>query len=196
MRYIHGQDRHQQGLFPESLDDDSDAAHPVRFLAVFVTRLELKALGVTQATPHQTGRPSDPPGDRLNLYLYGYVNKMRSSRKRAHASQRNLALMGRLPKRPPEFQTMADLRKENSQALQGVCRACTVLGKTWALFGRALIAMDGSKCKAVKSKARHGTEQKWQPLLQPIHEKIDTSLQDLEEPDTLETATSQPTPHV
>ena len=77
MSYIHGQDRHQQVLFPESLDDYIDAANPVRFLDVFVNRLDLKALGFTHATPNQTGRPSYHPGDMLKLYLYGYLGDFR-----------------------------------------------------------------------------------------------------------------------
>jgi transposase len=93
MGYIQGQDRSQRVLFPASLDDYIDAANPVRFLAVFVNGLDLKALGFPHATPNPTGRPSYHPGDMLKLSLYGYLNKIRSSRKLAHASQRNLELM-------------------------------------------------------------------------------------------------------
>src|SRR5262249_47975756 len=145
MSYIHGQDRHQQVLFPESLDDYIDAANPVRFLDVFVNSLDLKALGFTPATPNQTGRPSYHPGDMLKLYLSGFLNKIRSSRTLAHESQRNLELMWVLHKLTPDFKTMAAFRKEHSQALKGVCRECTILCKTLARFGRALSAIDGSK---------------------------------------------------
>ena len=93
MGSIPGQDRHQQVLFPESLDDYIDAANPVRFLDVFVNGLALKALGFTHTTPNPTGRPSYHPGDLLKLCLYGYLNKIRSSRKLEHESQRNLELM-------------------------------------------------------------------------------------------------------
>ena len=161
---IPGQDRHQQVLFPESLDDSLDEANPVRFLDVFVNGLDLKALGFTHAPPNQTGRPAYQPGTLRKLYLYGYLNKSRLSRKLEHESQRNLELMGLLQTLPPDFKTMAALRKENSHALQGVCRAFTLLCKTLALFGRELIAIDGSKCKAVKSKARNFTEQKLRPF--------------------------------
>src|SRR5215831_11759928 len=196
MSYIHGQDRHQQVLFPESLDDYIDEANPIRFLDVFVNRLELTALGFTHATPNPTGRPSYHPGDMLKLYLYGYLNKIRSSRKLEHESQRHLELLWLLHKLTPDFKTIADFRKENAQALQGVCREFTVLCKTLDLFGRALIAVDGSKCKAVKSKARNFTEKKWQNLLKQINEKIDTYLKELDEQDTIEKATSKPTPQV
>jgi|SRR5215813_475852 len=196
MSYIHGQDRHQQVLFPESLDDYIDAANPVRFLDVFVNRLDLKALGFTHATPNQTGRPSYPPGDMLQLYLYGYLNKIRASRNLEHDSPRTLELMWLWHKLTPDFQTIADFRKETSQALKGGCRAFTVLCKTLDLFGRALLAIDGSKFKAVKSKARNFTEKKLQNLLKQIHEKIDTYLKELDEQDTIETAPSKPTPQV
>ena len=190
MGYIQGQDRHQQVLFPESLDDYIDAANPVRFLDIFVNGLDLKALGFTHATPNQTGRPSYHPGDMLKLYLYGYLNKIRSSRKLEHESQRNLELMWLLQKLTPDFKTIADFRKENSQALKGVCREFTVLCKALDLFGRELIAIDGSKFKAVNSKARNFTEKKLQNLLKHINEKIDAYLKELDEQDTLEARTT------
>ena len=175
---------------PESLDDYIDAATPVRFLDIFVNGLDLKALGFPHATPNQTGRPAYQPGDMLKLYLYGYLNKIRSSRKLEHESQRNLELMGLLQKLTPDFKTIADFRKEKSQALKGVCRACTVLCKALDLFGRELIALDGSKCKAVNRQARNLTEKQWQHLLKHINEKIDAYLKELDEQDTLEARTT------
>jgi hypothetical protein len=96
----------------------------------------------------------------------------------------------------PDGKTIADFRKENAQALQGVCRALTILCQTWALFGRARITMDGSQCKAVKSKARHVTEKKWQTLLKHIHEKSEAYLKELDEQAPIEAATNPPTPPV
>ena len=186
------QDRHQHVLFPESLDDYIDAAHPVHFLAVFVHGLDLKALGFTHSTPNQIGRPSYHPGDRLQLYRYGCFNTIRSRRQREHDSQRNLELMWLLHKLTPDFKTIADCRQANPHALQGVCRACTVLCKTLDLFGRELIAIDGSTCKAVKSQSRHVTEKKLQNLLQHINERINTSLKELDEQDTIEAHTKNP----
>ena len=193
MSYIHGQDRQQQVLFPESLDDYIDEANPIRFLDVFVNGLDLKALGFTHATPNQTGRPAYHPGVMLKLYLYGYLNKIRSSRKLEHESQRNLELMWLLQKLTPDFKTIADFRKENSHALQGVCREFTLLCKTLDLFGRELIAIDGSKCKAVNRKARNFPEKKLQTLLKQINEKIDAYLKELDEQDTMEASTTKPT---
>jgi transposase len=196
MGYIHGQDRHQQVLFPESLDDYIDEANPVRFLDVFVNGLDLKALGFTHSTPNQIGRPSYHPGDMLKLYLYGYLNKIRSSRKLEHESQRNLELMWLLQKLTPDFKTIADFRKANPHALKGVCREFTILCKTLELFGRELIAIDGSKFKAVNSKSRNFTEKKLQNLLKQINEKINTYLTELDEQDTIEAHTTKPTTQV
>jgi len=194
MGYIHGQDRHQQVLFPESLDDYIDAANPVRFLDVFVNGLDLQALGFTHSTPNQIGRPSYHPGVMLKLYLYGYLNKIRSSRKLEHASQRNLELMWLLQKLTPALKTIADFRKAHPHALKGVCREFTVLCKTLELFGRELIAIDGSKFKAVNSTSRNFTEKKLQNLLKQINEKINIYLKELDEQDTIEAHTKNP-PH-
>jgi transposase len=194
MSYIQGQDRHQQVLFPESLEDYIDEANPVRFLDVFVNGLDLKTLGFTHTMPNQIGRPSYHPGDMLKLYLYGYLNKIRSSRKLAHESQRQLELRWLLHKLTPNFKTIADVRKANSQALKGVCRAFTILCKTLDLFGQELIAIDGSKFKAVNSKARNFTEKKLPNLLKHIHEQIDTYRKELDEQDTIEASTTKPPP--
>jgi transposase len=93
MGYINGFDRDQIILFPEVIDDYVDAANPVRFLDVFVDSLDLKTLGFTHATPTKTGRPAYHPRDMLKLYIYGYLNKIRSSRKLEHETQRNIELM-------------------------------------------------------------------------------------------------------
>jgi transposase len=193
MGYIHGLDRDQRVLFPDSLDDYIDEANPVRFLDVFVTGLDLKALGFTHTAPNKTGRPSYHPGDLLKLYIYGYLNKIRSSRKLEHESQRNIELMWLLRQLTPDFKTIADFRKENSHALTRVCREFTVLCKKLDLFGRELIAIDGSKFKAVNSKSRNFTEKKLQQLLQKINEKIDIYLKELDEQDTVEEQTTKPT---
>jgi transposase len=144
--------------------------------------------------PNQIGRPSYHPGDMLKLYLYGYLNKIRSSRKLAHESQRQLELRWLLHKLTPPFKTIAAVRKENSQALKGVCRAFTILCKTLDLFGQELIAIDGSKFKAVNSKARNFTEKKLPNLLKHIHEQIDTYRKELDEQDTIEASTTKPPP--
>jgi transposase len=187
MGYINGFDRDQIILFPEVIDDYVDAANPVRFLDVFVDSLDLKTLGFTHATPTKTGRPAYHPRDMLKLYIYGYLNKIRSSRKLEHETQRNIELMWLLRKLTPDFKTIADFRKDNPQALKHVCREFTILCKKLDLFGRELIAIDGSKFKAVNSKARNFSEKKLQQLLQHINDKIETYLKDLDKQDVVET---------
>ena len=194
MSSIQGPERHQQVLFPASLDAYINEATPVRFLAVFVKGLDLKTLGFTHATPNQTGSPAYSPGDLLPLSLYGYCNKLRASRKLAHDSQRNLEWRWWLRQLTPDFKTIADFRNENAQALQGGCRDFTLLCQTLARFGRELIAMDGSQCKAVNSNARNFTEKKWQHLRKHIHEKIATDRKELDEQDTLAAATTPSIP--
>jgi transposase len=186
MGYINGFDRDQIVLFPEVIDDYVDTTNPVRFLDVFVDQLDLKTLGFTYATPNKTDPPSYHPGDMLKLYLYGYLNKIRSSRKLEHETQRNIEVMWLLRKLTPDFKTIADFRKDNPLALKHVCREFTLLGKKLDLFGRELIAIDGSKLKAVNSKARNFSEKKLQHLLQHINDRIDAYLKDLDEQDTVE----------
>src|SRR5262245_57547426 len=121
---------------------------------------------------------------------------MRSRRKREHASQRNLELRWLWHKLPPDFKTMADFRQEHAHALKGVCRECTLLCNTLALFGRELIAIDGSTFNAVQRKARHCTEKKWQNLRKQIHEQSEADRKELDAQDTMEAAPNKPTPQV
>jgi transposase len=151
MGYINGFDRDQIVLFPEAIDDYVDTTNPVRFLDVFVDQLDLSTLGFTSATPNKTGRPSYHPGAMLKLYLYGYLNKIRSSRKLEHETQRNIEVRWLWRKLTPDFKTIADFRKDNPQALKQVCREFTLLCKQLDLFGRELLAIAGSKFKAVNS---------------------------------------------
>jgi transposase len=127
----------------------------------------------------------------LKRYLYGYLNKLRASRTLEHETQRNIEVMWLWRQLTPDFKTMADLRKDNPQALQHVCREFTLLCKKLDLLGRDLMAIDGSKCKAVKSKARHFSEKKLQHLLQHLNDTIDAYLKELDEQDTVEAPTTK-----
>jgi hypothetical protein len=124
----------------------------------------------------------------LKLDIYGYLHKIRSSRKLEQETHRNVELMWLLHKLTPDFKTIADFRKDNPGALKEVCREFTLLCKKLDLFGRELIAIDGSKFKAVNSKDRNFTESKLKQLLKHIHEKIDTYLKELDQQDTLESS--------
>lgn len=172
MGYIEGIDRDQQVLFPEALDDYVGAENPVRFLDAFVTSLDLAALGFQRATPSETGRPAYDPGDLLRLYLYGYLYRLRSSRKLEQESHRNVELIWLLRKLRPDFKTIADFRRENPQALKAVCRAFTLLCKQLNLFGGELVAIDGSKFRAVNNRQRNFSRPSLERLLRGIDARI------------------------
>lgn len=155
MGYIEGSDRDQQVLFPEVLDEYVGAENPVRFLDAFVASLDLAGLGFQRATPSEIGRPAYHPGDLLRLYLYGYLHRLRSSRKLEQETHRNVELIWLLRRLRPDFKTIADFRRENPQGLKAVCREFTLLCKHLDLFGGELVAIDGSKFRAVNSKQRN-----------------------------------------
>lgn len=191
MGHVQGVDRSQVLLFPEVVDEYLDEANPVRFLDAFVDSLDLTALGFARALPLKTGRPPYHPGDLLKLYLYGYLNKIRSSRKLEQESGRNIELMWLVRKLQPDFKTIADFRKENTKALKEVCRAFTLLCRELNLFGGELVAVDGSKFKAVNSRDRNFTEKKLARLLTQIDEKIAAYLNDLDRQDQGESSPSK-----
>jgi len=129
--------------------------NPVRFIDAFVSNLDLAKLGFTRAQPGETGRPAYDPGDLLRLYLYGYLNRVRSSRLLERETRVNLEVMWRLGKLAPDFKTIADFRRDNLKAIKQVCRECTLLCRKLKLFGGELVAVDGSKFKAVNNRRRN-----------------------------------------
>ena len=135
MGYVRGESRQQVYLLPEAIDDDVTAENPVRFLDVFVEKLDLAELRFARATPAETGRPPYDPGDRLRLYLYGYLNRSRSSRCLEREGGRNVEVMWRLRKLRPDFKTIADFRQANRAAIKRVCREFTVLCQRLDLCG-------------------------------------------------------------
>jgi transposase len=193
MGYIGGMDREQVLLLPEVVDEYIEEKNPVRFIDAYVDSLNLAALGFTHVVPQDTGRPGYAPAAMLKLYIYGYLNKIRSSRKLEPETHRNVELMWLLRKLKPDFKTIADFRKDNANGLRQVCREFTLLCKRLDLFGRELIAIDGSKFKAVNSKDRHFTEHKLKKLLKQIHEKIAAYLKEFDQQDTIESHVTNPT---
>jgi len=149
MRYIEGSCRHQQLMFPETVEQYISEENPVRFIDAFVDRLDLESLGIERAQPAATGRPSYDPKDLLKLYIYGY--RIRSSRRLEQETHRNVELMWLLRMLRPDFKTIADFRKDNLKGLKGLFRQFVLLCKELDLFGAELIAIDGSKFKAVNS---------------------------------------------
>jgi len=192
MSFIDGIDRQQQVLFPEALDEYVTAENPVRFLDVFVASLDLAALGFQRAAPALTGRPAYDPGDLLRLYIYGYLYRLRSSRKLEQETRRNVELMWLLRKLTPDFKTIADFRRDNSKALRAVCREFTLLCKQLDLFGGELIAIDGSKFRAVNSKQRNFTRPGLEHLLRGIESRIAEYLGALDTQDQREQAAVSP----
>jgi transposase len=180
MGFIHGVNRHEAILFPERLDDYIAAENPVRFLDAFVDRLDLTTLGFQRATPAATGRPAYDPADLVKLYIYGYLYRLRSSRRLEQETHRNVELMWLLKKLGPDHKTIADFRKNNLGPLRQVCREFTVLCKPLDLFAGALVAIDGSKFKAVNAKERNFIPAKLAKLLQQIDQRVEGSLQELD----------------
>jgi transposase len=152
MGYIEGEDRKQTVLFPEVLDDYISEENPVRFIEVFIEGLDLLGMGFQKAIPKDTGRPPYDPGDLLRLYVYGYLNRTRSSRRLETEAGRNVEVMWLMRKLRPDFKTIADFRKDNAQGIKKVCREFTLWCKRLELFGGELVAIDGSKFGAVNLK--------------------------------------------
>jgi len=188
MDFIRGVSRDQGTLFPERLDDYITDENPVRFLDAFVDELDLEALGFARTTPAWTGRSPYDPKDLLKLYIYGYLNQTRSSRKLEAATYKNVEVMWLIHKLHPDHKTIADFRKDNAQAFKNVFRTFAILCRDMDLFGGQLIAVDGSKFKAVNSPDRHFTKDQLEAKLRYLDEKIDTYLALMDETDADEQA--------
>ena len=183
MNHVSGADRGEVLLFPEALDDYITAENPVRFIDAFVEGLDLAQLGFTHALLNSTGRPPYDPGDLLRLYIYGYLNRLRSSRRLEREAARNLELIWLLRKLRPDFKTIADFRKDNAKGIKAVCREFTLLCRRLELFGGELVAIDSTKIKAQNSKARNFSQAKLRALLEEIDRKVAAYLGELDRSD-------------
>lgn len=192
MAYIAGTDRTQAVLLPEVLDDYVGADNPVRFLDAFVAQLDLSALGFQRAVPAETGRPGYDPADLLRLYLYGYLHRIRSSRRLEQETHRNVELMWLLRRLTPDFKTIADFRRDHPRALKGVCREVILLCRRLDLFGGELLAIDGSKFRAVNARDRSYTPAKLAKLQREIDQTITRYLRELDRQDQTEVGTEGP----
>jgi len=186
MSYIQGEDRNQTILFPESIEEYIDKDNPVRIINEYINQLDLEALHFARATDSKTGRPPYHPADLLKLYLYGYLNHIRSSRRLETESGRNLEVIWLMRKLRPDFKTIADFRKDNKKALVKVFRDFIRLCNSWQLFGKELLAIDGSKFRACNAKRNNYSQKKLARHLSYINEKIAGYLQELDECDQLE----------
>ena len=186
MGYVEGPSRKQVVMFPEVMDDYVSGENPVRFVEAFVNQLELGALGFEKAEPEERGRPAYDPRDLLKLYIYGYVNEIRSSRKLERETKRNVELMWLVRKLSPDHKTIANFRKDNHRVLPEVFRRFTRLCRELDLYGRELVGIDGSKFRAVNGRERNFSEGKLNKRLQWIEEKIEKYLRALQEEDAAE----------
>jgi transposase len=183
MSHVEGMDRDQMTLFPEALDDYVSQENPVRFIDAFVQCFDMETLGFTHAVPHELGRPPYNPADLLRLYTYGYLNRVRSSRQLEKEASRNVELMWLLRRLAPDFKTIADFRRDNAQAIRGVCREFIAFCRQLRLFGGELIAIDGSKFKAVNARHRNFSARKLKTQTEDIDAKIQEYLEELDKND-------------
>jgi transposase len=193
MDYIEGSNRNQFILFPQSLDEYVSEDNPVRFIDAFVESLDLQALGFKHAILKETGRPPYHPCVLLKLYIYGYLNRIRSSRLLEKEAHRNVEVLWLTGKLAPDHKTIANFRRDNREAIREVCRAFTRFCRELDLFGGELVAIDGSKFKAVNNKGRNFTDRKLKRAMKDIEKKIDAYLDELDENDANEPDERKPT---
>jgi transposase len=186
MGYIKGEDREQTILFPASIDDYIDGNSTVRVIDAFVSSLDLSEMKFIRYEPNETGRPPYDPKDILRLYIYGYMNRIRSSRRLETESKRNLEVIWLMQKLTPDHKTIANFRKDNKKALKSVFKEFVKICIDLELYGKELAAIDGSKFKAVNSKARNFSKDKLGDRIARIDGKIDEYLKELDEIDKTE----------
>lgn len=183
MAHISGGDRSQLLLLPDSVDDYVGSDNVVRFIDAFVDGLDLKAAGFERVQAKSTGRPGYDPADLLKLYIYGYLNRVRSSRRLEVETRRNLEVIWLLRRLTPDFKTIADFRRDNRTAFRQVFREFVVLCRELDLFGRELIAVDGTRIKAVNSRERNFTKAKLAKAMAESDERLARYLKQLDEAD-------------
>jgi transposase len=190
-RYIEGEDRSQSILFPENLEDYIAEDNPVRAIDVFVDELDLGKLDFDGMHPEITGRPAYHPSTLLKIYIYGYLNRIQSSRRLERETQRNVELIWLTGKLMPDFKTIADFRKDNGQAIRRVCSQFIVLCRRLNLFSEAIVAIDGSKFKAVNNRDKNFTDRKLQARMEQLEESIGRYLRELDRADRDPVAVSE-----
>ncbi len=171
-RYVEGWNRRQTLLLPECVDDYVGENNPVRVIEVFADGLDLAALGFCRAVPADTGRPGYHPAALLKLYLYGYLNRIPSSRRLEREAQRNLEVVWLTGRLAPDFKTIADFRRDNGSAIRATCRQFVLLCRRLDLFSETLVAIDGSKFKAVNTRDKNFTPAKLQRRIEQVEESI------------------------
>ena len=192
--HIQGQSRTQSILFPKVLDDFVTEDNPVRVIDVFVNEINLNSLGFHRVQPKQTGRPGYHPATLLKLYIYGYLNRIQSSRRLEKETHRNIELMWLLERLQPDFKTIADFRKDNGKGIKNACRQFVELCRTLNMFSDAVFAIDGSKFKAVNNKAKNYTPSKVKFHIDRVEKNIQQYLSKMDTQDNDEKSNSNKVP--
>src|SRR5271154_2279267 len=171
-RFVEGEDRRQATLLPDSLEDYVTEDNPVRVVDVFIDELDLEALGFSGVVPEMTGRPAYHPATLLKIYLYGYLNRIQSSRRLERETQRNIELMWLTGRLMPDFKTIADFRRDSGPAIRAACAQFVVLCRQFNLFTRTIVAIDGSKFKAVNNRDKNFTVAKIAKRIEQVEVSI------------------------
>jgi len=192
-RFVEGTDRGQSTLFPECLEDWIDENNPVQVIDVFVDELDLAELGFDGVAPEVTGRPSYHPSVLLKLYIYGYLNRVQSSRRLEREAGRNVEVMWLTGRLVPDHKTIADFRKDNGGAIRKVCARFIMLCRVVGLFAEVSVAIDGSKFKAVNNRDRNFTRAKMGRRMAQIEESVARYLRQLGSADRQEPSLARTT---
>jgi len=183
VRFVEGEDRRQSWLLPETLDDYIAEDNPVRVVEAFVDELDLSTLGFARVEGAATGRPAYHPSTLLKIYLYGYLNRVQSSRRLEREAQRNVELMWLTGRLAPDFKTIANFRRNNGDAIRAACRQFVLICRSLSLFGQATVAVDGSKFKAVNNRDRNYTAHKAARRIEQVEASIERYLVALDRAD-------------
>ena len=192
-RFVEGVDRGQSTLFPACVDDWIGDDNPVRVIDVFVDELDLAEVGFGRVDPKATGRPAYHPSVLLKLYIYGYLNRVQSSRRLEREAGRNVEVMWLIGRLVPDHKTIADFRKDNGRAIRQVCARFVALCRTLGLLAEASVAIDGSKFKAVNNRDRNFTRAKMKRRMEQIEESVERYLHQLDSADRQEPSLARTT---
>ena len=190
-RFVEGEDRLQAALLPHCLDDYVTEDNPVRVIEAFIDELDLAIVGFEGVVPETTGRPAYHPATLLKIYLYGYLNRVQSSRRLERETRRNVEVMWLTGRLSPDFKTIADFRKDNGPAIRATCKQFVVLCRQLDLFSEAIVAIDGSKFKAVNNRDKNFTPNKIQRRMEQIEASINRYLSGLDAADRQEGEAAQ-----
>src|ERR1700726_3827267 len=190
--FVQGADRQQMTLLPECLDDWIDESNSIRAVDVFVEALDLRDLGFEGVDPAATGRPAYHPSPMLKLYIYGYLNRVQSSRRLEREAGRNVEVMWLTGRLAPDHKTIADFRKDNGPAIKKVCARFVELCRKMGLLAKASVAIDGSKFKAVNSRDNNFTQGKIQRRQKQIEESVARYMSQLDTADRQTAAGEDP----